>query len=53
MGKYNDKITQIKNMYAKVRGSTLGIQNKGLFNSFYNSIGIHTQRRFKQENTTI
>jgi hypothetical protein len=37
----------------KVRGSTNGISNKYNINSFYYSIGNHTQRRFQSDDLSL
>jgi len=37
----------------KVRGSTNGISNKYNINSFYYSIGNHTQRKFQSDDLSL
>jgi hypothetical protein len=44
----NDKKTVVN-----VRGSTNGISNKYNINSFYYSIGNHTQRRFQSDDLSL
>jgi len=37
----------------KVRGSTNGIRNKYIINSFYYSIENHSQRRFQSDDLSL
>jgi len=37
----------------KVRGSTNGLSNKYNINSFYYSIGNHTQRKFQSDDLSL
>jgi len=47
------KILNKDKTIVKVRGSTNGISNKYNINSFYYSIGNHTQRRFQSDDLSL
>jgi hypothetical protein len=47
------KILNKDKTIVKVRGSTNGISNKYNINSFYYSIGNHTQKRFQSDDLSL